>query len=1511
MARRTPRRRQSNSAPLESLEGRVLFATFTWDGGGGDANWTTPANWSTDAAPAGDGTDSLVFPNGAAQLSNNNDFASGTDFASISFTAGGYTLAGNALDLGASGVSSSTGNNTISNNLTLLSDSTIGVSDGSTLAVSGNVNNAGHVLTVNPALGGSSVNFSGDISGTGSLTKTGSGSARFAGASTYAGGTTLSGGNTYANNPTGSAFGTGSVTNTSGTLRGNGSFSGALANNNSLSPGVTSGATGIIAPGNLTFGASGNINLNVNGTTPGTNFDQLNVTGTVDLDNGHPLNVSTSSYTATGGEKLFIIVNDGNDAVQGAFAGLEDPNVDTIGINGVDYNISYTGDSGSNSISGGNDVVLYVGGNNQPPINSVPGAQTTSEDTAKVFSAANGNAVTVSDPDAGLADVAVTLSVNTGATVTLPSASLITSGTNGSSSLTITGSISAVNAAMDGMSVAPAANSTSTITLSVVTSDLGNSGGGGAGTDSDSVSVGVSAVNDAPVNTVPGTQSAVQDVAKVFSSGNSNAISIADVDAGSNPVQVALTATNGTIQLSGTTGLTINSGGNGTGAITFTGTVIAINTALNGLSFTPTSGFTGAGSLQIITNDQGNTGTGGTLSDTDSVTINVAAAGSLGFSAATYSVAEDAGSGIATITVARTGGSAGAASIHYATSDGTATAGSDYTAASGTLNFADGETSKTFNVPLTDDTLDEDDETINLTLASASGASLGAQSSATLTITDNDATPSLSIGDVSIPEGNSGTSVANFTVTLSAASGRTVTVNYATADDTATAGSDYTATNGTLTFTPGQTTKTIPVTILGETTGEDNEIFTVVLSSPSNATVASGAGTGTIADDDSGGPTLSFASDVSITEGNTGTSNAVFTVNLIAGNGSTVTVDYSTVAGSATSGVDFVATSGTLTFTSGQTSKTVNIPVIGDTLDEDNEVFALVLSNPGNAGILDGSANATIIDNDAAPSVSISDATTAEGTGSPGSLDFAVSLSAASGKAVSVNFATADGTAIAGSDYAADSGSVTFAPGETVKMISVAAVADSTDESDETLGVSLSNVNNATVSDGQANGTITDDDAPPAVSIGDMSVAEPSAPGTANANFTVSLSQASGKTVSVNYATLGGTAVEGVDYVQSSGSLTFAPGETSKVVTVAVNFDGQPESDETFSLVLSNPVNMTIANSSATGTIQDTAPNTPPTAGDDSFLLAPGQAYVDLNVLANDGDADGDPLVTSIVSNSVNGTVSVNSDQTVRYTPNLGYAGADSFSYSISDGRGGTATASVVLSVPGNGVVIDPVNPKKQNLFLGATGGDDQIQIVKTGKQLRVTINGTEQGMFSANGNIVVSGGAGNDALVLRKVSQPVIFFGGDGNDILVAGSKGSILVGGAGEDNLVGGGGRDLIIGGDDADTISGLGGSDVLISGASSYDADTLANRQALSDLLTELASGHRYNDKLARLTSSSGVGSSGAKLVVNETVFDDGDADTITGGAAQDFYAANTDNNVIDVLVKKAKNETVIEL
>jgi hypothetical protein len=227
----------------------------------------------------------------------------------------------------------------------------------------------------------------------------------------------------------------------------------------------------------------------------------------------------------------------------------------------------------------------------------------------------------------------------------------------------------------------------------------------------------------------------------------------------------------------------------------------------------------------------------------------------------------------------------------------------------------------------------------------------------------NSLTPSVSVNDVTITEGNAGTRAATFTVTLSAASSQSVTVAYATANGAAAAGSDYQTASGTLTFAAGETRQTITVLVTGDRLGEPNETFVVNLSSPTNATIADGQGMGTIADDE---PRIGI-SDVTKSEGKKNQATLfTFTITLSAAYDQPVTMSFRTVNGTATTtDGDYVARTGTLTFAPGETTKTITIEVKGDNKKEANETFYLDLfGNSGNSLLIDGRGVGTILNDD-------------------------------------------------------------------------------------------------------------------------------------------------------------------------------------------------------------------------------------------------------------------------------------------------------------------------------------------------------------------------------------------------------------------------------------------------------------------------------------------------------------------------------------------------------------------
>ncbi|MGB8168786.1 MAG: Calx-beta domain-containing protein, partial [Chthoniobacteraceae bacterium] len=393
-------------------------------------------------------------------------------------------------------------------------------------------------------------------------------------------------------------------------------------------------------------------------------------------------------------------------------------------------------------------------------------------------------------------------------------------------------------------------------------------------------------------------------------------------------------------------------------------------------------------------------------------------------------------------------GTGGAGNLQVSTDGGTTWA--DATAAT----IAAGSTSVLVRTPIVNDALDEANETFTLTATRTAGNTSNASAVGTGTIVDNDPTPSLTINDVTV---NEAAGTATFTVTLSAASGQAVSVNYATSNGTASAGSDYTSASGTLNFAAGVVSQTITVPILNDTLFEGSETFNVNLSTALNATIADNLGVGTIKDDGTGTggtdndtPTLAVNSPA-VTEGTD--AFAFFTVSLSNASTTPVSVNLALANGTALGGgTDYgnagptnlqVSTDGgttwvsatTATIAAGSTSVLVRTPIVNDALDEAAETFTLTATKTaGTTTNASAIGTTTITDDDPTPSLTINDLTVNEAAGTA---TFTVTLNTASGQSVSVNYATSNGTATAGADFTSASGTLTFVPGVTTQTITV------------------------------------------------------------------------------------------------------------------------------------------------------------------------------------------------------------------------------------------------------------------------------------------------------------------------------------------------------------------------------------------------------------------------------------------------------------------------------------------
>ncbi len=687
--------------------------------------------------------------------------------------------------------------------------------------------------------------------------------------------------------------------------------------------------------------------------------------------------------------------------------------------------------------------------------------------------------------------------------------------------------------------------------------------------------------------------------------------------------------------------------------------------------------------------------------------------------------------------------------------------------------------------------------------------------------------------------------VALVTVSLSAASMHTATVEYSTADGTALSDADYTDTNGTLTFLPGEVAKTIQVYVNPDAMVESDELFFVNLTNAAHATLADANAMITIVDDDNAEPSLPTLSisDASVTEGDTDAIAMFFTVTLSKVATEDVTFDYTTTPGSAVEPADYSKATGTLTIAAGQMEQTIMVEVSGDLLEEGKESFQVNLSNAVNATLADANAEGTILDNDqtvvpagfsyrttddwgsgfngeitltnrgdeawsgwrlefdwtheisqvwnalliensdgsfvvdnefwngavgpgqsviigfggspgnvitipsnvyvngvavdvgqATPTLSVADVTLNEGDLGTTVADVVVSLSKVASEDVTVNYSTHDGSAMAGSDYEGKMGTVTIPEGSLSAILALNIIGDLDVEMNETLTVELSAPQGAEIANGVATVTIQNDDFtssngsaeyrtlddwgsgftgelkltnltdqawdgwevefdwehnltqfwsstlvsrsgqhyvvknaswntrvepgasvtfgfsgnpgnvvtspsnivingegsggndggnndPIEMTVGDAAMTEPDAGSEALA-FTVKLSKAvpAGQEASVEYTTMGGTANPHEDFVPTQGTLIFLPGEMEKTIEVLVKGDNTVEADETFEVALSQVVNANLAQSTAVGTIQNN--DSEASSGDVDWSVSSewGTGYVASIVLTNSGE---------------------------------------------------------------------------------------------------------------------------------------------------------------------------------------------------------------------------------------------------------------------------------------------------
>lgn len=757
----------------------------------------------------------------------------------------------------------------------------------------------------------------------------------------------------------------------------------------------------------------------------------------------------------------------------------------------------------------------------------------------------------------------------------------------------------------------------------------------------------------------------------------------------------------------------------------------------------------------------------------------------------------DEKSGFAYFVVTLDRPSAADVSVSYANRDGSATNGADYVAQSGTLVFHAGETAKTVAVPLIDDTLAEAQEAFSLILANASGGVLAnAVATARIGISDSAsaAVPHIFVSGTTIGEADG---YADVVFSLSAPSQLAVSVSYGYDQAAASSYSDFPPFSGTVSFAPGETSKTVRIATYEDTRVEAPEVLRVTLSTPVNGTLAQSSADITIIDNDApaGIPSISIGSLV-VDEA---AGVARFVVSLDKPAGGTVSVGFATTDGSALAGSsgDYLAQSGTLAFRPGETSKTISVMLNNDSSAEAMESFRVQLDHAVGGTIADGSGVAIIAASDmpvaALPQIRVGNTTMGE---ADGFVDVVLTLSAPSQQAVSVSYGYDQGAASSYSDFPPFSGTVSFAPGETSKTVRVATYEDTRAEAPEVMYITLSSAVNATLERTSATITLIDNDAPagtPTVNISDTVLDEK----TGIASFVITLDKAATSDVALAWHTQDGTALAGADYAAQTGNLVFRAGETSKTISVLVNDDVTPELAETFHLVVGNAVdggNAIIGDGVGTARIA---------ASDNAAQALPQIRVLDTMVSEADGYAD------VVFSLSAPGTQAVSVHYNYRDGSASSYSDFPPFSGTISFAAGETTKT---VRVP---------------LYEDTKVESTESLLIQLDTPVNATLGNTSASISMVDndsGGHFYHYGMGND--VYNIVNGDVVFELADGGTDLVRFGMADYVLPAAVE-NAEGNALANHISGNELANRLSGLGGNDAIDGGSGMDTAVYVGNR------------------------------------------------------------------------------------
>jgi Ca2+-binding RTX toxin-like protein len=702
----------------------------------------------------------------------------------------------------------------------------------------------------------------------------------------------------------------------------------------------------------------------------------------------------------------------------------------------------------------------------------------------------------------------------------------------------------------------------------------------------------------------------------------------------------------------------------------------------------------------------------------------------------------------------------------------------------------------------------------------------------------------ITIGDVTQVEGAGGTTNFVFTVLLEASTAEPITVDFTTIQDTARNGEDFLPISGTVTFAPGDLAQTITVAVNGDTTPESSEQFFVQLSNPINGLLVDNLAIGTIQNDDA----VITVAPASAAETDTGVTTLTFTIELLDPFGSpitsvnTITVNFATSDGTAVNtgaNPDYIATTGTVTFNPGVTSQTVDVMVIGDTNLEPDETVVLNLSgaidSEGNTVAIADSMPSGLILNDET-SISIDSVSALEGN-SPTmtAFDFTVSLAQPNANIVTVDVDALSGTAISGSDFVANSTTVTFNPGETSRTVTVQVIGDGSFEADEQFTMQLSNATEGTataaggadltaVLGGPGTGTILNDESPPVnwlvtlnVAADTLQVFKDTGAGPVLFLSTMDLNTA--------FAVVADTGTQDDVF-----TIDFANGVP--IPTLGLTIDGADQFGGD---------SIVIVNGSATDVVYTSTDATSGTIDIDSRVIT----YTDF-----------EPITDSLTTVNRTFNISHAGGHTIRVTDDTSMAG-----HSRIDSNGMAQFESVSFS-----------NPTASLIVTGSA--DDDTFLIET-------LDAAFTGSF------LVSAGAGNDSVDATTSTQNVVLSGGAGLDSLQGGFGNDTIYGGGDADDIQGNDGDDILQGGFGVanDTLDGGAGNDIVRGG----DGDDSLLGGADDDLLT----GGNGNDVLRGGFGLDDIrGENG-----NDTLAGDRDADVLNGGSGNDLVLGGPGTDTLD--------------